>query len=90
MNDEWYEVAVSYKDNHGTETISTFDKLKDAKEYAKNPNDFSESFMELWEEVDFIFIDKWYTEDDYENVMLSDKPAIRYDKPAVIINKENK
>jgi len=81
---EWYEVAVSYVDNCGTETIATFDKLKDAKQYIIKEDILS------WDSIEFAFIDKWYTEDDYENVMLSDKPAIRYDKPAVIINKETK
>ena len=81
---EWYEVAVSYKMGHGTETIETFDTLKEAKEYAENCDALERDY------VDFLFIDKWYSEDDYENVMVSDKPAIRYDKPAIFINKENK
>ena len=79
---EWYEVAVSYIDGNYTETIATFDTLKEAKLYADNCDALEREY------VDFLFIDKWYTEDDYENIMLSDKPAIRYDKPAVIINKE--
>jgi len=71
---EWYEVAVSYKMGHGTETIATFDTLKEAKLYTDNCD-----ALEI-ENVDFLFIDQWYSEDD-ENVMLSHKPA-------VIINKE--
>ena len=78
---KWYEVAVSYKMGHGTETIATFDTLKEAKLYSENCDALEREY------VDFLFIDQWYSEDD-ENVMLSDKPAIRYDKPAVIINKE--
>ena len=77
---EWYEVAVSYKLGHGTETIATFDTLKEAREYADNCDALEREY------VDFLLIDKWYSEDD-ENVMVSDKPAIRYDKPAIIINK---
>ena len=79
---EWYEVAVSYKLGNGTETIATFDTLKEAKLYADNCDALEREY------VDFLFIDKWYSEDDYENVMVSDKPAIRYDKPAIFINKE--
>lgn len=82
---EWYEVAVSYKDDHGTETIATFDTLKKAKEYAKNHNDLSESFMELWEEVDFIFIDRWYYDKDKYG-----EHNQKYDEPAVFIYKETK
>ena len=78
--EKWYEVAVSYTDDGGTETIATFDTLKEAKEYAENCDALEREY------VDFLFIDKWYSEDD-ENVMVSDKPAIRYDKPAIIINK---
>ena len=74
---EWYEVAVSYKMGHGTETIATFDTLKEAKLYADNCDALEREY------VDFLFIDKWYSEDDYENVMVSDKPAI-------IINKGEK
>ena len=71
---EWYEVAISYKMGYETETIAQFDTLEQAKVYADNCD-----ALEI-ENVDFLFIDQWYSEDD-ENVMLSHKPA-------VIINKE--
>ena len=54
---KWYEVAVSYVDNCGTETIATFDTLKEAKLYAEDCNDLND------EGVDFVFIDKWYAEE---------------------------
>ena len=79
--EKWYEVAVSYVDDCGTETIATFDKLKDAKQYIIKEDILS------WDSIEFAFIDKWYTEDGFE-MFIADKPAIRYDKPAVIINKE--
>ena len=74
---EWYEVAISYKMGYETETIAQFDTLEQAKVYADNCDALKREY------VDFLFIDKWYSEDDYENVMVSDKPAI-------IINKGEK
>ena len=53
-----YEEAVSYVDDCGTETISTFDKLKDAKQYIAEENILS------WDSVDFVFIDRWYSKDE--------------------------
>ena len=54
--EKWYEVAVSYVDDCGTETIATFDKLKDAKQYITEENILS------WDSVEFAFIDKWEAE----------------------------
>ena len=55
--EKWYEVAVSYVDDCGTETIATFDKLKDAKQYIIKEDILS------WDSVEFAFIDKWYAEE---------------------------
>jgi len=74
--EKWYEVAVSYVDNCGTETIATFDKLKDAKQY------IAEEDILSWDSVGFAFIDKWCAEDG--GIAWEDKTF----KP--IIYKENK
>ena len=76
MKNEWYEIAVSYTDDGGTESIESKDTLEEAIAYAKNCDALEREY------VDSLFIDKWYSEDG-EN-------AIRYDEPAVIINKETK
>ena len=55
--EKWYEVAVTYVDDCGTETIATFDKLKDAKQYITEENILS------WDSVGFAFIDKWYAKE---------------------------
>ena len=55
--EKWYEVAVSYKLGHGTETIETFDTLKGAKNYINNCDALEREY------VDFVFIDRWYSED---------------------------
>ena len=49
----WYEVAVSYTNDDGTETLERKDSLKDAMQYAKNCSELQN------ENVDFIFIDRW-------------------------------
>ena len=51
---EWYEIAVSYNDDAGTETGETSDNLKDAKKIGKTI-DKNKS-----DNIDFVFIDKWY------------------------------
>ena len=51
---EWYEIAVSYNDDAGTETVETSDNLKDAKKIGKTI-DKNKS-----DNIDFVFIDKWY------------------------------
>ena len=43
--EKWYEVAVSYTDDGGTETIATFDTLKEAKQYAEKPQQIKK---EIW------------------------------------------
>ena len=55
--EKWYEVAVSYKLGHGTETIATFDTLEEAKDYTNNCDALEREY------VDFVFIDKWYSKD---------------------------
>jgi len=55
--EKWYEVAVSYVDDCGTETIEWFYKLKEAKEYTNNCDALERKY------VDFVFIDKWYSKD---------------------------
>ena len=74
--EKWYEVAVSYVDDCGTETIATFDKLKDAKQYITKEDILS------WDSVEFAFIDKWYAE--------KGGSAFKEDNFDVIIYKENK
>jgi hypothetical protein len=48
---EWYEVAVSYIEDGGTETIESFYKLDDAKKFVKT--------YKMGEHIEFLFIDKW-------------------------------
>ena len=57
--EKWYEVAVSYVDDGGTETIATFDTLKDAKNYASSDDGKS---LVSESSVDFVFIDRWEAE----------------------------
>ena len=48
--EKWYEVAVSYTDDGGTETIATFDTLKEAKQYAgkfENAEELENAYLEL-------------------------------------------
>ena len=54
--EKWYEVAVSYKLGHGTETIATFDTLKEAKDYTNNCDALEREYVE------FVFIDRWEAE----------------------------
>ena len=74
---EWYEIAVSYTDDGGTESIESKDTLEEAIAYAKNCDELK------WDEVEFMFIDRWWCDTDkYSNT--------KFDEPAVIINKETK
>ena len=54
MKNEWYEIAVSYTDEGGTETIESKYDLEDALKFAENTNVIND------DDIDFIFIDKWY------------------------------
>ena len=58
LQEEWYEVAVSYTDNGGTETIHSTDHKWSAVTYAREYSKTKD------EGIDFVFIDKWYTEVD--------------------------
>ena len=79
MKNEWYEIAVSYTDDGGTETIESKNTLEEAISHAKNCDELN------WDEVEFMFIDRWY----YDIDKYGDENH-RYDEPAVIINKEIK
>ena len=78
MKNEWYEIAVSYTDDGGTESIESKDTLEEAIAYAKNCDELK------WDDVKFVFIDRWY----YDIDKYGDE-NYRYDEPAVIIKKEN-
>jgi hypothetical protein len=54
----WYEIAVSYTDDKGTETIERKTYLNEAIDYAKNCSELQN------ENVDFVFVDKWYYYED--------------------------
>ena len=79
MKNEWYEIAVSYTDDGGTETIESKYTLEEAIAYAKNCDELN------WDEVEFMFIDRWY----YDIDKYGDENH-RYDEPAVFIYKETK
>ena len=76
---EWYEIAVSYTDEGGTETIESKYTLEEAIAYAKNCDELK------WDEVQFMFIDRWYCDTDKYG-----EQNLQFDEPAVIINKETK
>lgn len=77
MKTTWFEIAVSYTDEGGTETIESKDSLEDAIVYAESCDELK------WDYVDFVFIDKWY----YDISKYGDE-NLRYNEPAIIINKE--
>ena len=54
---EWYEIAVSYTDDGGTESIESKDTLEEALKFANSTDRIKD------DDVEFIFIDKWYSED---------------------------
>ena len=77
MKTEWYEIAVSYTDEGGTESIESKDTLVEAIKFVANCDEFK------WDEVEFMFIDRWWCDaDKYSNT--------KFDEPAIIINKETK
>lgn len=53
IKETWYEVAVSYTNDDGTETIERKTTLNEAIDYAKNCSELKDK------DVDFVFIDKW-------------------------------
>ena len=77
MKNEWYEIAVSYTDDGGTETIESKDSLKEAITYAENCDELK------LDDVEFIFIDRWY----YDKDKYGDENH-RYEESAIIIDKE--
>ena len=79
MKSEWYEIAVSYTDDGGTESIESKDTLEEAIAYAKNCDELK------WDDVKFVFIDRWYYEPDKYG-----EQNQKYDEPAVFIYKETK
>tara|TARA_Y100000310_G_C20501580_1_gene724265 strand:- start:265 stop:492 length:228 start_codon:yes stop_codon:yes gene_type:complete len=71
---QWYEIAVSWKDDGGTQTIECMDNLNQAMDYARTCSELKES------DVDFVFIDKWYTPDFIDNYMCEEFEAIIINK----------
>ena len=57
MKNEWYEIAVSYTDDGGTESIESKDTLEEALKFANSTDRIKD------DDVGFIFIDKWYDAD---------------------------
>jgi hypothetical protein len=53
IKEVWYEVAVSYTNDDGTETIERKNSLYKAINYAKNCSELQN------ENVDFVFVDRW-------------------------------
>ena len=54
IKEVWYEVAVSYTNDEGTETIEKKNSLYKAINYAKNCSELQNK------NVDFVFVDRWY------------------------------
>tara|TARA_R100000388_G_scaffold75163_1_gene54491 strand:- start:368 stop:823 length:456 start_codon:yes stop_codon:yes gene_type:complete len=60
----WYEVAIVWDDDNGTETIASFDNLDDAKAFIHNDKRIkSEIENYTWNYIESIFIDKWIGDD---------------------------
>ena len=75
MKNEWYEIAVSYIDDGGTESVESKDTLAEAIKFVANCDEFK------WDEVEFMFIDRWWCDaDKYSNT--------KFDEPAIIFNKK--
>ena len=60
-------------------SIESKDTLEEAIAYAKNCDELK------WDEVQFMFIDRWYCDTDKYG-----EQNLKFDEPAVIINKETK
>ena len=52
----WYEVAVTWDDDNGTETIASFDRLEQAKKFM---NGKSLTTADIFQHIENVFIDKW-------------------------------
>ena len=75
MKNEWYEIAVSYIDDGGTESVESKDTLAEAIKFVANCDEFK------WDEVEFMFIDRWWCDTDkYSNT--------KFDEPAIVFNKK--
>ena len=75
MKNEWYEIAVSYTDDGGTESVESKDTLVEAIKFVANCDEFK------WDEVEFMFIDRWWCDaDKYSNT--------KFDEPAIVFNKK--
>ena len=62
MKNIWYEIAFSYKNDGGTETIETSDTLEGAKVIVDDL--FGMKRASTLKDVDIVFIDRWYCEND--------------------------
>ena len=68
---QWYEVALSYTQEGGTETIQSFKNLEQAKRFANN--------VILLDDIDFVFIDKWkFNYDTLDNDKVKDFNPLIY------------
>jgi len=56
----WYEVAVTWDDDNGTETIASFDRLEQAKKFMNDDKEIkSEVQSDMFQHIENVFIDKW-------------------------------
>tara|TARA_R110002051_G_scaffold324930_2_gene424651 strand:- start:207 stop:476 length:270 start_codon:yes stop_codon:yes gene_type:complete len=56
----WYEVAVTWDDDNGTETIASFDRLEQAKKFMNDDKEIeSEVQPDMFKHIENVFIDKW-------------------------------
>jgi hypothetical protein len=56
----WYEVAVTWDEDNGTDTIAQFDSLEQAVKFMNDDKEIeSELQPDMFEYVENVFIDKW-------------------------------
>ena len=59
----YYDVAVTWKDGHGTETIASFETLKQAEKFMNDDAEIeSELQPDMFQYVENVFIDRSFSD----------------------------
>ena len=63
----YYDVAVTWKDGHGTETIASFDRLEQAKKFMNDDAEIKSELQnsestDMFEFIENVFIDKSFSD----------------------------